>query len=69
MIGTPLTQSQLDQISKAARSAAFLDSQITNPVESKIVAELIDTHPLDVLIILNHWDISYNLECQNLADF
>jgi hypothetical protein len=65
---TPLTQLQLDQIAKAARSAAFVDSQITNPLESNIVAELIGTKTLDVSIILAHWDINYNLEYQKLTD-
>ena len=68
MTKTFLTQLQIDQIAKAARSAAFMDSQITNPTESNIVAELIHTNPLHTSIILDHWDINYNLECQKLAD-
>jgi hypothetical protein len=65
---TFLTQLQLDQVAKAAKSAAFMDSQITNPIESNIVAELIDANPLNTSIILDHWDINYNFECQKLAD-
>lgn len=65
---TSLTQLQLDQVAKAARSAAFVDSQITNPTESNIVTELIGINPLNALIILDYWDINYNLECQRLTD-
>jgi hypothetical protein len=65
---TPLTQLQLAQIAKAAKSAAFIDSQITNPTESTIVAELIDLSPLNTSIILDYWDINYNLEYRKLTD-
>lgn len=63
-----LTQLELNQIAKAARAAAFLDSQVTNPMKFNIVAELIDNNPLDESIILAHWDINYNLECQKLIE-